>query len=379
MLPVLVLTISFFCLLPARAGAMTADEAEKLSRESGRPMLIVAGRHTCGLTQAVLKRLEEPALTPLVSQFVYVFINVDEAEGTKCQQKYGHPGDMLPFVYVVGTNGEKLFSHSGIMESEELRQLLTTQAEKIGKNLSSKELTLLKKAVEDAKRAHTKGDLGAAVKALLTVKKLGPLGNFDSHAKPAVEANKLVAQWTEEGKAVLKEVDQKLSDGNATFEAALAYARAKRTLAPLTTLKADLTAAARKYQRLPDFADTLRQAEALDRAQIAAASSHDTKKAAAAFQRIISTYPDTAAAKLAAEELKKSGDEGGDAAAAPAAKPALRTWTDASGRFTVKARARGVKDGKLSLETEDGSVIQVPLAKLSEADRKSLEPQPAAE
>jgi hypothetical protein len=379
MLPVLVLTISFLCLLPARAGAMTREEAEKQSRESGRPLLIVAGRHTCGLTQAVLKHLEEPAIAPLVSQFVYVFINVDEAEGEKCQQKYGHPGDMLPFVYVVGTNGEKLFSHSGIMESEELRQLLTTQAEKIGKNLSSKELTLLKKAVEDAKQAHAKGDLAAAVKALLTVKKLGPLGAFDSHAKPAVEANKLVADWTEEGKAVLKEVDEKLSDGNATFAAALAYARAKRTLAALPTLKADLTAAARKYQRVPDFADTLRQAEALDRAQLAAASSHDAKKAATAFQRIISTYPDTEVAKLAAEELKKLGVETAETPAADTAKRGYRTWKDATGRFAVKARARGVKDGKLSLETEDGSVIQVPLTKLSEADRKIVESQPAAE
>jgi hypothetical protein len=374
-----VLTIILFCLLPARAGAMTVEEAEKQARENGRPLLIVAGRDTCGLTQAVRKRLEDPAIAPLVSKYVYASINVDEAEGNKCQQKYGFPGNMLPFVYVVGTNGEKLFSHSGIMESEELRELLSKYAEKAGKTLSSKDLALLKKAVEDAKQAHTKGDLAAAVKALLTVKKLGPLGSFDSQAKPAVEANKLVAQWTEEGKAVLKEVDQKFSDGNATFEAALAYARAKRTLAPLTTLKADLTAAARKYQRLPDFADTLRQAEALDRAQVAAASSHDTKKVAAAFQRIVSTYPDTEAAKRAAEELKKFGDEGSAASAAAPPKLAYRTWRDATGRFTVKARDRGVKDGKLSLETEDGSVIQVPLDKLSEADRKFLESQPAAE
>ena len=374
-LPVLGFTIFFCCLLPGRAGALTLDEAAKASHEGGRPLLIVAGRHTCGLTTAVLRHLQEPALATVLSPYVNVFVDVDGPEGRTCQQKYGSPGNMLPFVYVVRADGEKLYSHSGILQSEELRDVLLSEAAKAGRSLSAKETALVKKAIEEAKRARKKGDTGEAVKALLPLKKIGPLGNIDCFTGPGAEANQLVATLTEEGKTALGEVGEKLSDGNATFAAALAYAKAKRTYAPLTTLKTDLAAAARKYEHLHGFADTLRQAEALDRAQAAAASSRDPKKAADAFQRIVTAYPDTEAAKLAAEELKKLAGDGAAESAADAPKSAYRTWTDTTGQFSVKARCRGAKDGKLSLETEDGRVVQVPIEKLSEPDRKFLKSQ----
>jgi hypothetical protein len=371
------LAIIFSCLLPARAGALTAEEAENLSRQNGRPILIVAGRDTCGLTQGVLHHLQEPAIAPLASQYVNVYINVDAPEGAACQQKYGRPGDMLPYVYVVRADGEKLFMHSGMIESGELRELLLAQAAKAGKAFSDKEMAMLEKALEEAKRAQKKGDTMEAIKALLTLKKLGPIGNLNSYAKPAVEANKFVSQLTKEGKKRLKNVDEKFSAGNVTFDAALAYAKTKRTFATLPTLKSDLTTASRKYERMRDLADTLRQAEAIDRAQVLAASHHNTKRATEAFQRVVSAYPGTEAAKVAADELKKLGAQPGGASAAEAQKPALRTWTDTTGQFSVKARCRGVKDGKLLLEKENGRTVQVPLDKLSEEDREYLKSHPA--
>ena len=103
-----------------------------------------------------------------------IFVDCDKAEGRACEKKFGHPGNTLPFVFVVRADGEKLFSHSGYMESMELRAVLVAQAAKAGKVLTAKETALIEKALKEAKRAREKGDAGEAIKPLLALKKLGP-------------------------------------------------------------------------------------------------------------------------------------------------------------------------------------------------------------
>jgi hypothetical protein len=51
----------------------------------------------------------------------------------------------------------------------------------------------------------------------------------------------------------------------------------------------------------------------------------------------------------------------------------MRVWTDSTGRFQIEAKLVGVEGGKAKLAKPDGSVIQVPIDKLSEADRKFIE------
>lgn len=50
-------------------------------------------------------------------------------------------------------------------------------------------------------------------------------------------------------------------------------------------------------------------------------------------------------------------------------RAAPRKWTDATGQFSVEADFVEVKNGEVHLKKTDGSVIAVPVAKLSEADR----------
>src|SRR5262245_30166152 len=49
-----------------------------------------------------------------------------------------------------------------------------------------------------------------------------------------------------------------------------------------------------------------------------------------------------------------------------------REWTDASGKFRIEAELVAVRNGKVILEKADGSVITVPLDKLSTADQEFL-------
>ncbi len=71
----------------------------------------------------------------------------------------------------------------------------------------------------------------------------------------------------------------------------------------------------------------------------------------------------------------------GSAPAANSASTAVREWSDATGKFHVKAELIGVKDGKVQLKKSDGEILSVPLAKLSAQDQdavKKLTPAAAA-
>jgi hypothetical protein len=98
----------------------------------------------------------------------------------------------------------------------------------------------------------------------------------------------------------------------------------------------------------------------------------------ATYHKEFPTIEETAKEVAADEADTTERTEGGDSTAAkePAGgssdRSAMRTWTDTSGTFHVKAKFRGVKDGKVQLEREGGQVISVPITKLSEADQKFI-------
>ncbi len=50
-----------------------------------------------------------------------------------------------------------------------------------------------------------------------------------------------------------------------------------------------------------------------------------------------------------------------------------RTWTDDSGTYQVEADFVGFKDGQVQLKKQDGLVVEVPLSRLSAADRRFVE------
>ena len=57
----------------------------------------------------------------------------------------------------------------------------------------------------------------------------------------------------------------------------------------------------------------------------------------------------------------------------------LRTWTDATGKHRVEAELIDLSDGVVRLRKEDEQVIEVPVEKLSPADRRFLEEKSAGE
>lgn len=70
------------------------------------------------------------------------------------------------------------------------------------------------------------------------------------------------------------------------------------------------------------------------------------------------------------ERLKAEAAANKPAEPKPDAVPEFREWSDATGQFKLTARLISVADGKVKLEKQDGSVANVPVDKLSEADQK---------
>ncbi len=62
-------------------------------------------------------------------------------------------------------------------------------------------------------------------------------------------------------------------------------------------------------------------------------------------------------------------DNGGKA---PAGRTNFRTWTDDTGQHTTEAALVDFSDGQVRLRTADGSVLTVPVDRLSQADREFL-------
>src|SRR5206468_7286811 len=56
----------------------------------------------------------------------------------------------------------------------------------------------------------------------------------------------------------------------------------------------------------------------------------------------------------------------------------MRNWTDTSGKFNIKAKFVGVANGVATLEQEDGTQVEIELAKLSAADQKYVNDQKTA-
>ena len=63
---------------------------------------------------------------------------------------------------------------------------------------------------------------------------------------------------------------------------------------------------------------------------------------------------------------------------------AAREWTDRTGKFSIEAEFVGLADGRVKLKRADGKAIELPINRLSEADRRYIEqladaPEPAAD
>jgi hypothetical protein len=270
----------------------------------------------------------DPAIRPLVVQFVPLKIETQGDQWGKWARRYPHEGNGIPIIYVIRADGEKLYGRTGSLGGDALPQMMREALTLAGRVLNEQEATLVATAVAAARKAIEDKDPPAAMKALAGLKKIGPLGDLGSRAKPAVEADELVKTLAADAKAKLEDAKTKLTGAAPEFEAALALVEVNRAFAVLPELKAPLAQAQRDANRNAAARELLDQAEALDRARLLASLPGGKPRAVAALKQLAARYPNTPAAKAALEDAVKLDPAAGEATAG---KPPAAAETPGAG------------------------------------------------
>jgi hypothetical protein len=90
------------------------------------------------------------------------------------------------------------------------------------------------------------------------------------------------------------------------------------------------------------------------------------------FPTLEDTAKETEAAGEGGDAKKTEGVVSDKTKPVDARLSVLRTWTDSTGTHKIKAKYRGMEDGKVKLEKSDGSTVLVPPDSLSDTDRRFI-------
>ncbi|NIL96084.1 MAG: hypothetical protein GTO62_02815, partial [Planctomycetales bacterium] len=244
---------------------------------------------------------------------------------------------------------------------------------------NDRDLQFLEATLSEVKAHLGQGEKSEAVRKLNTLSKLGTVGELQSYSRLALEADELTKQLTDEGLQLTEEAATQLDAPETQFDGALALANVKLVYTAIPAVDKSLTGVYRAATRDPEKREALAQAEAVTRALARQKMRGGDKLAVKDLNRVIERYPQTPAARLAAEKIAEITGQpvaGGAAAAGQNAVMAeegeFRTWTDLQGKYTVEAKLVATKQGWVQLETRAGKKISLPIKKLSQADQDLL-------
>ncbi|MHB1036699.1 MAG: tetratricopeptide repeat protein [Pirellulales bacterium] len=237
-------------------------------------------------------------LSPLLAQFVPLDLKTNSPDWQAWARRYKCEGLGIPMVYVVRADGTQLYGRSGSLPDEALPLLLIEQIRQSGKAATPKQLALWSKAAEAARQYVDQGQIAKAVVRIV------PFLGTGCYAAPAVALEKMAGQLGDEGRAKLARAEEKLAATESAFEGAAVLMEVNRQYAKLPPLKKPLTQTLAKYRKDPKTRELLKHAELFDRAKFYE-ENEQPKQAAAAYQLVISRYPDTAAAEMARAKLKE--------------------------------------------------------------------------
>ena len=329
----------------------------------------------------MLKRLgTDQSLSAFAGRFVPLKLTTDgNPNWSKWARKYRAEGNGIPIVYVVRADGEKLYAKSGSLSGDALPRMLLATMRQSGRILSNAEAGLLDIHVKTARDAIAAKNPIAAARALGNLKKIGTLGQFGSYAKLALEADALVKQTRELGQTAITKAGTDVSDKAKSFVSVLQLVEGEKAYAAFPKLRSSNQKALGKVRSDTALAVQIEQARGVERARRYATSKTASirKRAINAYQVVITKYPDTGASRLAKQELAAIDPQ---AATTTGAKPktpvkpksALRTWTDSTGQFKLRARLVRVSSDKVTLEKANGDKLELPLSRLSAIDQKYL-------
>lgn len=271
------------------------EAAMEIASQTGRPVLAVGTRDTCGLCKAFLAELQSDRQVRLVaSQFVPVQIDIDEPAQRSALARYRHDGNVLPVIWIIRADGEQLYGHAGA--PERTAPFLAEHLKRSGTLLSGQQLAQLTEAVEKAQSLVEAGKIEQAVPLLKRY------ANSGSYAAAAVQMDQLAQEVASAGKSALEAAEQGMQADSPSLDAALAFVEVQHQFGSLPELTIAIRDKAREYRKDEDRAPLLAQAELFHKAQQYAAEGK-IRQAASYFQGLKQQHPGTPAAERAEQAL----------------------------------------------------------------------------
>jgi hypothetical protein len=179
---------------------LTPDEALQTVSNTGKPLLAIATSPTCGPCLALKSVIHsDPALRPLLSQFVYLEMDRRSSQFAEFQAKFPAEMSGVPMVYLIRPDGEIMYGQSGGMGAEQLTLLMNHGIANSGRIFSPSELQRLEAVYAKARQRAEDGDLAEALSVISRI------AEVDSFAEVVYRAGEtrdrlhvLISNWIQQ-------------------------------------------------------------------------------------------------------------------------------------------------------------------------------------
>jgi hypothetical protein len=275
----------------------------------GVPVLAVASTDSCRDGPVLKRRLaNNPALQPLVARFAIVELRMsgnDKWEWNRWQGHFDIRRRNTPQVFVIRADGRVSFSGD---PPADLAGFLRAQLDSSGQPITTRQADQFEARLQSAAQFQEEGNLAGAVGAVM------PAVRMPSFARTIVQS---VAFRAAVARVLLERIER-AGDGpdadsqntgrppSATEHLAAVEEIVAASEQFVTTLPDVARAASKRLAEIsrdPDGAETVRNAQLLHRAAVAARTSAD--RGLALYHQIIATHPDSPAAELAATRIEE--------------------------------------------------------------------------
>ena len=347
------------------------------SKKTGQPIFAVSVAKTCTACAALRKTMEtDERLKSTLSHYVYLQIDVTDADFPTWNRKYPRERNATPAWHVVSSRGRKVESGMGAPSGEELNQILLVSLEKTGRLPSAETVQKLVAAAKVA-AAHLQSDRQQeALAAMVPVRDdFALFADSLMMVEGGQQVLQVAAKLAEYGEQEINSLAEQVASGGG-WSTALALAQARQSLGMLPALDEKLKPLEKQFDSDKANKKLHRAATDLLRAEAMMVAGEQPKKAESALKKVITRYPNSEAATIAARLLthgvsaKKT--QVTRSKTQPKSDEDLREWTDRTGKYTIRASFVSTDGKQVRLKRSNGKIISVPISKLNAAGQQYL-------
>ena len=209
----------------------------------------------------MMKRFgSDPQLQKYSEWFVPIKIHTGSDDWSTLLKTYSFDNGGVPIVFIIRADGEQLYGSGEKISAEKLYSIVEDSIAKSGQMLSGAQASKLFNAAESANTQLDDGNLKAAIKTMMAVKKIGMPGQINSFASAAVAANSIAQRIDGAVVPKLEEIKKDLGDEQTTPDAAVKMASALNELVRWQPRKDDFAELKKKFKDDEKLDSLLQQA-----------------------------------------------------------------------------------------------------------------------